>query len=297
MADLIESILSRLSLRTRVFHRGIHCGDWQLDLEQSDKVLFHFVSEGSCIVELAEQKKIIGLVQGDMLLFLKPGKHVLRATKTVGEENNNQRPVAQEAPNNNASGLICAYVEFDTTFHNPLFKALPSYVVAKAKSHSDITWLKHLLGLLFAEASSNNTASQTVIERLTDILFIHIIRTYLSSGTAHSGILAAYNDPGLRAVLELMHENPQKPWSIADFSAVANLSRSAFIEKFSRTLEVPPMTYLTQQRLDYAYRQLSEGRCKIIDVALDCGYENESSFSKAFKRMYGITPGTLNRIL
>ncbi len=293
MTDLIESILSRLSLRTRVFHRGKHCGDWQLDLEQSDKVLFHFVSEGSCIVELQEQKSIIALVQGDLLLLLKPVKHVLRATKKVGEENN--QTCTSEEEIHNASGLVCAYIEFDPTFHNPLFEAMPSYVVVKSNSHSDTIWLRNLLELLFAEASADNTASQTVIERLTDILFIHIIRSYLTNCTAHTGILAAYNDPGLRAALELMHENPQKPWSIADFSSVANLSRSAFIEKFSRTLEVPPMTYLTRQRLDYAYRQLSEGRCKIIDVALDCGYENESSFSKAFKRMYGITPGTLNR--
>ncbi len=294
MADLIESILSQLSLRTRVFHRGKHCGNWQLDLEQSNKVLFHFVSEGSCIVELQEQKAIIALVQGDLLLFLKPGKHVLRASKKVGEENI-QTPVSGETLNNNSSGLICAYVEFDPTFHNPLFEAMPSYVVVKANSHTDTTWLKHLLGLLFAEANTETTASQTVIERLTDILFIHIIRSYLTNYPAHTGILAAYNDPGLRAVLELMHENPQKPWSIADFSSAANLSRSVFVEKFSRTLEVSPMAYLTMQRMDYAYRKLSEGKCKIIDVALDCGYENESSFSKAFKRMYGITPGALNR--
>lgn len=51
MSDLIGLILNRLSLRIRVFHQGIHCGNWKLNLDQSDKVLFHFVSQGQCLAE------------------------------------------------------------------------------------------------------------------------------------------------------------------------------------------------------------------------------------------------------
>ncbi len=293
MPDLIELLLERVNLRTRVFHRGKHCGNWKLDLEHSGKALLHFVSEGNCVVELPEHQGYINLAQGDLLLFPKAGTHVLRALVQTPGEIEKQTDISKPPPNNNVSRLICAYVEFDPKAHNPLFDALPSYVLAKADSHPDNTWLRHLLELLFAEASSETTASHTVIERLTDILFIHIIRSYLANYPEHTGILAAYNNPALRSVLELMHHKPQKPWSIADFAAKANLSRSAFIEKFTRTLEVAPMTYLTQQRLEYAYRLLKEGESKIIDIALNCGYENESSFSKAFKREYGITPGKL----
>ncbi len=281
MADLIETLLTRLSLRSRVFHRGQHCGNWKLDLEQSDKVLFHFVNEGNCVVELPEQQCKIKLAQGDLLLLTKPGKHILHASENTSSDN--------------TSGLICAYVEFDSTVSNPLFEALPDYVIARADGHSSSNWLKYLLSLLFAEAEAERTASHTVIERLTDILFIHIIRCHIINCPELTGILSAYNDSALRTVLELMHFHPQKPWSIADFSVAANLSRSVFIEKFSNTLGVPPMTYLTQQRLEYGYRQLKEGKRKVIDVALDCGYENESSFSKAFKRMYNITPSMLKR--
>ncbi len=291
MPDLIESLLERVNLRTRVFHRGKHCGNWKLDLEHSDKVLFHFVSEGSCVVELPEQQRHIKLTRGDLLLIPRPGNHVLRAASQNRVDTGLQACDGEEKVNGESSGLVCAYVEFDPNIRNPLFEALPDYVITRADSHPDRSWIKNLLELLFAEASAETTASQTVIERLTDILFIHVLRSYLANCPADTGILAAYNDPALRVVLELMHHKPQNPWSIADFAVAANLSRSAFIEKFSRTLEVAPMTYLTQQRLEYSYRQLREGECNIIDIALDCGYENESSFSKAFKRMYGITPG------
>lgn len=292
MTDLIESLLTRLSLRTRVFHRGMHCGNWHLDLEHSDKVLFHFVSKGNCMIEMPEYDANVELNQGDLLLLPRPGKHKLHA---LNPDQANKNSIPEHAFDDSSSELICAYVEFDSKINNPLFKALPNYVIARADSHSDSSWLKHLLGLLFAEASTEGTASQTVIERLTDILFIHIIRAYLSKYPASTGFFAAYNDPSLRKVLELIHESPQKPWSIADFSIAAKMSRSAFIEKFSRTLEMPPMTYLTHQRMEYAYRLLKEGKHKVIDVALDCGYESESSFSKAFKRIYNINPGGFNR--
>lgn len=295
MTDLIESLLAQLNLRTQVFHRGTHCGSWHLSLEHSDKVLFHFVSDGSCVVEISEPECKIALSRGDLLLIRNPVNHKVRAT----DRNSDKVPTSKANPGEllpeDICNLICAYVEFDPKVQNPLFDALPASVVVRAGSHADGTWLESLLGLLFAEANTKASASQTVIERLTDILFIHIIRTYVADCPEETGILAAYNDPSLRKVLEYIHNNPEKPWMIADFCSAANLSRSVFIEKFTRTLGVPPMTYLTQQRLEHAYRELREGKRKIIDVALDCGYENESSFSKAFKRMYEISPGAYRR--
>ena len=294
MSDLIETLLERLSLRTRVFHRGNHCGNWTLNLENLDKVLFHFVREGNCVFELPEEQREIELEKGDLLLLPRGGNHVLRHSKQVIRDTGPGPTDQQQSVDNDTARLICAFVEIDPKLHNPLFDALPPYVLASADSHPDSDWLKHLLDLLFAEAKSESVGSSTVIERLTDILFIHIIRCYLANCPVQSGILAAYNDSALRPVVELMHYQPQKPWSIADFSATAKLSRTAFIERFTRTLEIPPMTYLTQQRLEFAYRQLREGKRRILDVALDCGYESESSFSKAFKRMYGIAPSALN---
>lgn len=295
MSDLIELILNKLSLRTRVFHRGMHCGNWKLNLEQSDKVLFHFVSQGHCLVENLEEGLNVNLSKGDLLLFVRPGQHILRAANDACPTSDDVVLEDTESSDSQSDGLVCAYVEFDRNMHNPLFEALPDIVVSRVDAQPDPNWIENLLGLLFAESGAQSTGSQTVIERLTDILFIHVIRTHLSECSADKGVLAAYNDPGLRAVLELMHENPQKPWTIADFAETARLSRSAFIDKFSRILEVPPMTYLTRQRLEYGYQKLLQGGSKMIDIALDCGYENESSFSKAFKREYGMSPSAVVR--
>lgn len=287
MADLLELVLAQINFRTRVFHRGVHCGNWQLHLEQSEKVLLHFVSEGGCEIDLQEQRKTIRLNQGDLLLFSKTEKHTIQKPK----EN-----ITTEGGSADQSGLICAYVEFDATERNYLIEALPNCVVTPADAHQNNDWLRNLLELILSESNAELLASQIVIERLTDVLFIHIIRSYLSQNRKLTGFFAAYKDPILRRVLELIHREPHKPWTIADFASLANLSRSSFIEKFTRILGSSPIAYLTEQRLQYAYQQLCMGERKVLDLALDCGYETESSFSKAFKRRYNISPGTLKRM-
>lgn len=287
MIDLLELLLSQLRFKTRVFHRGFHCGNWQLDLEQSDRVLFHFVCEGRCEIELFEQQKSFDLSKGDLLLFARPGKHIIR-------NSNNSLEISSSS--SDKSGLICAYVEFDSSDRNYLLEALPNHIVTQSDSHKNNNWLTHLLDLLFSESEAEMTASNTVIERLMDILFVHVIRSYLTYNRELTGVLAAFRDPKLRPVLELMHQEPNKPWALGDFANIANLSRSAFIDNFSRLLGTPPMAYLNQQRLRYAYYELCEGRRKVLDLAMECGYETESSFSKAFKRQYRISPGVLRRI-
>jgi AraC-like DNA-binding protein len=179
--------------------------------------------------------------------------------------------------------------------HNPLLEALPECVVVPADSHPDRDWLKHLLELLHSESKAAAPAAESVIERLADILFIHVLRSYLTRAPERKGVLAAYTDSALRAALEAIHEEPPRPLTIADLASAANLSRSAFFDRFTRILGMPPMVYLTEQRLESAYRQLGEGMAKVLEIALACGYESEASFSKAFKRRYGISPGTLRR--
>ena len=170
MTDLIESLLARLSLRTQVFHNGQHCGKWQLDLQHSEQVLLHFVSEGCCVVELPDPLSDIELSQGDLLLLLRPGKHVIRAQAKRQAASGQQFFATGKTLNTGASRLICAYVEFDSNLCNPLFEALPDVVVARADSHPDKNWLKHLLGLLSSEASSEGCGLNIMFYALCDLI-------------------------------------------------------------------------------------------------------------------------------
>ena len=69
------------------------------------------------------------------------------------------------------------------------------------------------------------------------------------------------------------------------------MSRSALVERFTRFLAAPPMTYLTRWRLHLAVRSLAKTSRGVADIAAEVGYESEAAFSRAFKREFGQPPG------
>lgn len=296
MQDVLVDLLMRLRLRTRVFHRGHHCGEWRLELPPSGFALFHLVLHGRCVIELANQAEPIELSGGDMIMFIRVNQHVVRAYDGASPALEAGAAVMPASLlEGDATGLVCGHIEFDPHCGSTWLDALPDYVIVRAASHPARDWLKHLLALLCAEASAQPPGVETVIERLADILFIHVLRSFLTTTTEYHGALAGFADPSLRRVLKLIHNAPQHPWTVAALAEAAKLSRSAFVRRFTRLVGAPPLTYLTQQRMEYAHQQLCAGRSKVIEVALSCGYESEASFHKAFKRKYGVAPGAVKR--
>ena len=63
------------------------------------------------------------------------------------------------------------------------------------------------------------------------------------------------------------------------------------MERFTRYLSEPPMTYLSRWRLHLAARSLEKTSRGVADIAADCGYESEAAFNRAFKREFGLPPG------
>lgn len=295
MSDLIGELLADLRLYTRIFRRGQHCGRWRLEMPQGHHAVFHLVLHGDCIIEPPDGTRI-ELNAGDVVLLAHGCQHGLRSpvNRSVGDEP--LEVLGLEAPlQPDSIGLICGYFYFDPLQRNQnlLIDALPDCVVARANGNP--RWVEKLIALLFAESMSQAPARETIIERLADVLFVHILRSYLKDSPQPAGIYAAIADPALRAALDMMHREPQRPWATLDFALAAGLSRTTFVDRFKRLVGIPPIAYLTSRRLSLAYRLLTEGRQRVLDIALTCGYESEAAFSKAFKRYYGIAPSTLKR--
>jgi AraC-like DNA-binding protein len=82
---------------------------------------------------------------------------------------------------------------------------------------------------------------------------------------------------------------------VEELAAEAALSRSAFSERFVQVIGQPPMQYLTQWRMQVASNLLRNSRAPIVSIALEVGYESEAAFTRAFKRLAGMPPGTWRR--
>jgi AraC-like DNA-binding protein len=133
---------------------------------------------------------------------------------------------------------------------------------------------------------------QIVVNRLAEILFIQMIRTFvafdLSTGPDW---LSALKDRHVGHALQLMHEAIASDWTVGTLARAVGLSRSAFAPLFRKLVGASPMEYLTNWRMCTAARLLRGSDRSLTEIAQSIGYESNAAFSSAFKRVIGVTPG------
>lgn len=128
-----------------------------------------------------------------------------------------------------------------------------------------------------------------ILARLLEVLLIEALRSV--AGTAASpGLLRGLADERLAPAIRRMHENPTRPWTVAQLAKEAALSRSAFFARFKRALGVAPMEYLLAWRMALAKKLLQQKEGGIGEVAERVGYSSASAFSVAFSRHVGQPP-------
>ncbi|WP_437912978.1 AraC family transcriptional regulator [Sorangium sp. So ce302] len=192
------------------------------------------------------------------------------------------------------STLVSVAFDVDPTEGEPLLVALPRFIhlrIDQNRSHG----LQSLIELLRLEVCSSEIGSIPIIRRLAEALFISAVRAYLQTGEGpRRGVLAAIADTQLARPLGDMHEDLARGWTIDDLARSARMSRSAFAERFRSTVGQTPLEYLTRIRMDRARGLLREG-VPIAEVAHRVGYDSAISFTRAFRRVTGGTPGAYQR--
>jgi transcriptional regulator GlxA family with amidase domain len=149
---------------------------------------------------------------------------------------------------------------------------------------------------LVEEAASERVGSEAMLAKVSEALFVETLRRYVAEMPQQQlGWLAGARDPIVGKSLGLLHGRAAHPWTIAELAGEVGSSRSALVERFTRFLEEPPMTYLTRWRLQLAARLLERTARGVADIAAQVGYESEAAFNRAFKREFGEPPGKYRR--
>jgi transcriptional regulator GlxA family with amidase domain len=141
------------------------------------------------------------------------------------------------------------------------------------------------------ETRLGSPGSDAVIDRLSDVLFIQAVRTYLKQQQQECGYLSALVDPRIGKALSEFHAAIGNDWSVQGLADAAGMSRSAFADAFTDLVGMTPMQYVTGWRMQFAYDQLVTTSQSVAQIAESCGYMSESSFSKAFKKQFDVGPG------
>ena len=150
--------------------------------------------------------------------------------------------------------------------------------------------------MMMQEARSLGPGGDAVITRVSDILVVQAIRHWLQTDPhAQTGWLGALQDPQVGRALTLIHRDPTQPWTVESLAEAVGVSRSGLAARFADLVGQTPMAYLRRWRFEVARNWLRDTDQTHAEIAERLGYESEASFSRAFKKATGQTPGSVRR--
>jgi AraC-like DNA-binding protein len=186
---------------------------------------------------------------------------------------------------------VCGFLGCDAKPFNPLLGALPRLMRLRRGTNDVSTLLDSVIDLTLGEASGQGAGAECVRLRLSELMFVEVIRMYVETlPPEQTGWLAGLRDPVIGRVLALLHEKPAYGWTLDKLAHEAGISRSVLAARFTALVGCPPMQYLARWRVQMAARLLADGLAKVSAVGREVGYESEAAFSRAFKRISGISP-------
>ncbi|HMH00639.1 MAG TPA: AraC family transcriptional regulator [Terriglobales bacterium] len=263
---------------------------------------FGMVSRGNCWLAVEGIRDPMPLTGGDCFLLAPGISYSMRdnthtRTKSFCEVAPKERSnVISYGGGGAPTTIISGFLSFEALSLKPITQLLPSLILIKADQARTFA-LHTTLQLLAGEMSEQAPGSEVVANRLAEVLFIQAIRAHISSGAENCkrGWLRAIFDPQIGAALTAIHNNVNSPWTVESLAEAAGMSRSAFAERFKGLLGQTPLEYVTEWRMQKAVQLLQQRDKKLVDVAQSIGYESDAAFSKAFKRIVGLTPGEYRR--
>lgn len=172
---------------------------------------------------------------------------------------------------------------------------MPDLIHIKNEDAARTYMLDAVLRFITTETESTQPGSDVIVDKLSEILFIHVIRAYMQQTGVKTGLLAALSDTKPGYVIKAVHENPAFNWRVSKLAEKEGMSRSAFANHFQSIACITPIQYVTNWRMQTAFEKLRSGKDSVGLIAEQSGYQTEATFSKAFKKQMGIGPGAVRR--
>jgi len=290
--DALSTLLSKLQLSAEVYVNGDFCGLWAVDTSGSRRIPFHLVGRGKAWLHVKGQPEQL-LSAGDLVLFPQDGAHVVSSSPEAPEPDQVNAPV--ETDDGPITNLVCGFFEFGNKAAWPILDSMPNVVLLDISDQSASPWLRNLIESMIAELSEIKPGYHAVINQLSYLIFVQVIRQLMQSGELQSGLLNALFDTKLSRALAAIHNHPSQHWTLEKLAGEAAMGRSSFAQHFAENVGIPPMQYLTNWRMRDAEELLKNTKLSTAEIAERSGYESEVAFRKAYKKVIGLAPGQSRR--
>lgn len=312
MTDTLSDVLRAVRLTGAIFFSVDASAPWVAEAPAGcdvaphimpgvDHVIeYHVVTSGSCWGGLLEEPAV-RLEAGDIIVFPQGDSHVMSSApgmrgapdletfRTIGQSN---LPLSMSLSGGGPeiTRLICGFLGCDSRPFNPLLATLPRVLHLRAAGDTDSV-LRRLVEMAVAECEAPRPGSESVLSRLSELLFVEVVRSYVMQlPPGGTGWFAGLRDESIGRALQKLHERPAHQWSLEELAKEIAVSRSTLAERFAQLVGVPPMQYLAQWRIQLAASLLRGGKAGLAEIAERVGYGSEAALSRAFKRQVGVAP-------
>ena len=331
-ADTLSDLLRAVRLRGAVFFYVEGSNPWVAETPHSREILpailpgvdhmleFHVVARGACWAALAGEDPV-HLDEGDVVMFPQGDHHVMSSAPGLrgtvdgsfffaprppqlpfsisisqGRETSGTETARLDGGGDQKTTLVCGFLGFDARPFNPLLASMPRVLRLPGLAREGQSWIGGFIRSAVEESNRKQPGGEAVLERMSEMLFVEALRRYAATlPPDHAGWLGGIRDPAVGRALALIHQQPAEPWTLERLAEGVALSRSTFHERFVHFLGQPPMQYLAHWRMQLASGWLRDTDAKVIEIALQVGYENETAFSRAFRRAVGESPAAWRR--
>lgn len=268
-------------------------------------VFFHVLTEGRCKARLLAGGESLEFAAGDLIMLPRDDAHLLGsdlhlaptlADTLVQPAVSGGLARIEHGGGGERTRLICGFLRCDHRLCGPMLETLPRILRVPLGGGPATAWLASLLQAGTRETSAPRPGGEMVLAKLSELLFVEALRRYIELlPEQQTGWLAGLRDRFVGRALALLHERPERDWTVEALAESIGLSRSALAQRFTDFIGQPPMQYLTRWQLTIAAQRLRDEKASLARIAADSGYDSEAAFNRAFKRALGTTPAAWRR--
>jgi AraC-like DNA-binding protein len=301
--EALDRLLQDLHLSESFYCHSELNAPWSLAFPERDLASFHYLAEGHACVKVDGQ--CLALEAGDFVVLPHGKAHAFQDSPGTPAGVRDMPPMKNLCPTlaslrlegpGERSILVCGGARLEGSAAHSLLEQLPAALRVSREERETLDWLRPTLEAIALEARHPRPGSGTVMARLADVLLIQAIRAWIARSPAESTWIRALQDPRIGRSLALMHAEPERTWDLASLARASGMSRASFAERFTALVGQPPKTYLTSWRMNLAHDWLRKETLTLAEVAGRLGYGSEAAFSRAYKRHFGMAPGSHRKV-
>lgn len=295
LTDPLSDVLYFLKPRSYIAGGFNFGGDWSLQFETHEGIKYFAVESGQCWLAVEGEATPIFMEAGDCVLLpngrrFKMARDLSFTSTHISELSDARWRGGIETLNGGGDTVVLgSHFAFSGDHTRMLLGAMPP--ILRLRDEKEKAGLRWILEHKCQELAQGQPGAALAVESLAHLLLVQALRLYLAQGNGQTGWLFALNDPKIARAVSAIHADPGAHWTLPTLAARAGMSRSSFASRFRSLVGFAPIDYVLRWRMMLACERLVRGSESISAIAMSLGYQSDSAFSTAFRRITGCSPG------